>query len=334
MTCILVADIGGTNARLGTVNLTDTPRANSNYLARDQQKVRCADYPDITSMIRAYIEGAGQPSPAYGCLAIAGPVQNGRVQMTNLSWEFGIDELRRELGLTGLEVINDFEALAYATPHLGEDCIKTLRKGRPKPDSPLLCAGPGTGFGMASLVPVDSRWQIVATEAGHCNFAPGDEHEIAILQHWLKHQTQVSVEDLVSGPGLLRIYRALAALAGQPARDYEPAAISLKGLSGEDPLCQRALDRFFAMLGSALGDMALSAGAQGGIFLGGGIAIQLADYLPVTEFFLRFNNKGPMSGYVEHIPIHVIADDGAALLGAAARSLSQIPGLTGEARVV
>lgn len=330
MSLILVADIGGTNARFGTVDLANSSDGKSHYLAGAQHKLRCADYPDIASMIRAYGDVSGQPLPPYACLAIAGPIQQGRVKMTNLSWEFGIDELRRELGMKALDVINDFAALAYATPHLGEGLIKTLRAGEAHPEAPLLCLGPGTGFGMASLVPTSSGWKIVPTEGGHCNFAPGNAQEIAILQYWLERQDHVSVENLMSGQGLVRIYQALASLAGQPAQDYEPVDVSLKGQSGEDPLCRQALDQFFAILGSTVGDRALTSGAQGGVFIGGGIVTKLSDYLPKTDFLKRYGEKGPMSGYVEHIPLSMIVEDSAALVGTAAWLIDQVPELTQE----
>ena len=325
---ILVADIGATNARFGTVDLANSSDRESHYQAGAQHKLKCAEYPDIASMVRAYAEVSGQLLPSYACLAVAGPIQQGRVQMTNLSWEFGIDELRRELGMKALDVINDFAALAYATPHLGEGLIKTLRAGRADPEAPILCLGPGTGLGMASLVPVGSGWKIVPTEGGHCNFAPGDAQEIAILQYWLERQDQVAVEDLMSGQGLVRIYQALARLAGQAAQTYEPADVSLKGQSGEDPLCRKALDQFFAMLGSTVGDRVLSSGAQGGVFIGGGIVTKLSDYLPKTDFLKRYGQKGIMSCYVEPIPLNMIVDDSAALVGAAAWLIDQVPELT------
>lgn len=328
MTSILVADVGATNARFGTVDLANSSHRESPYLAGAQHKLKCSDYADIASMIRAYGKISGQPLPPYACLAVAGPIQQGRVQMTNLSWEFGIDELRRELGMKALDVINDFAALAYATPHLGDGLIKTLRAGSADPEAPILCLGPGTGLGMALLVPVGSGWKIVPTEGGHCNFAPGDAQEIAILQYWLERQDQVAVEDLMSGRGLVRIYQALASLAGQAAQAYEPADVSRKGQSGEDPFCRKALEQFFAMLGSTVGDRVLSSGAQGGVFIGGGIVTKLSDYLPKTDFLKRYGQKGIMSSYVDHIPLNMIVDDSAALVGTAAWLIDQVPELT------
>jgi len=327
MSLILVADIGATNARFGTIDLANFSDGKSHYRPGALHRLKCSDYPDISSMIRAYVEISSQLLPHYACLSVAGPIQQGRVQMTNLSWEFGIEELRQELGMKMLDVINDFAALAYATPHLGDDSIKTLRTGRADFEAPILCLGPGTGLGMAFLIPFGSGWKIVPTEGGHCNFAPGNAQEIAILQYWLERQDQVAVEDLISGQGLVRIYQALASLAGQAAQAYEPVDISLKGQSGVDPLCRKALDQFFAMLGSTVGDRILTSGAQGGVFIGGGIVAKLSGYLPKTDFLKRYGQKGIMSDYVEHIPLNIIVKDTAALVGAAARLIDQVPEL-------
>lgn len=328
MSFILVADIGGTNARFGLVDIAGTRNTPPNYTALHQQSLKCADYPDIASMIRAYSEVVGEPLPAFACLAIAGPIHKGRVRMTNLDWEFSIDGLRQTLEMQALDVLNDFAALAYATPHLRGEALRELHSGLAAKEAPILVLGPGTGFGMAALVPCEQRWKIVPTEGGHCNFAPGNEQEIAILQYMLRNQAHVSVENLLCGKGLVRIYRALASIEGKPAEDYEPADVSAKGQSGEDPLCRQAVERFCAMLGSAVGDKALSLGAQGGVFLGGGIIARIAEFIPETQLVERYLHKGPMKSYVEQIPLHMIIEDRAALVGTAAWMMDTAPGLS------
>ena len=328
MSFILVADIGGTNARFGLVDIAEATSATPDFTARHQHGLRCADYSGIDDMIRAYAETVDCALPEYACFAIAGPIHNGRVRMTNLDWEFDTESLRQQLGMKALDVINDFAALAYATPHLKPDMLRSLVKGDTDPDAPMLILGPGTGFGMAALVPCGGRWKILPTEGGHTNFAPGNARELAILGRMLTKQEHVSVETLICGKGLVRIYQSLAELDGVTVQDYEPADVNEKGQSGEDPLCREALDLFCAMLGSATGDRALCLGAQGGVFLGGGIAPKLADYIEGTELVTRYQSKGPMSDYVGRIPLNIIMHDKSALIGTAAWLVDNVPELS------
>lgn len=327
MSFILVADIGGTNARFGLVNIDGACATPPDFTAQHQHSLRCADYPGLDKMVHAYTEVAGVSLPDFACFAIAGPIHNGRVRMTNLDWEFGINELRDTLGMTALDVINDFAALAYATPHLGKDKLKSLVHGQPDPNAPMLILGPGTGFGMAALVPCGGRWKIVPTEGGHTNFAPGTEREIAVLQNLLKKQEHVSVETLICGKGLVRIYQSLAEIDGVTVQNYEPADVNEKGQSGQDPLCREALDLFCAMLGSAIGDRALCLGAQGGVFIGGGIAPRIADFIGASDLVKRYRQKGPMSDYVGRIPLNIIMHDKSALIGTAAWLVDNTPEL-------
>lgn len=327
MSFILVADIGGTNARFGMVDIAGTRTNPPSYKAQYQHRLKCAEYSDIASMIRAYADVVDTPLPAFACFAIAGPIHDGRVRMTNLSWEFSIEQLRRELGMEALDVLNDFAALAYATPHLTSEALRSLRTGSAMPDAPMLVLGPGTGFGVAALVPGRNQWKIVPTEGGHANFAPGNETEIAILQHWLRQQPHVSVETLLCGQGLVRIYQALAAINGETAQDYSPADINELGSTDRDPVCRQTMENYCAMLGSAVGDKALSLGAQGGVFLGGGIVPKIADFIPQTQLVERFLRKGPMSSYLEQTPLNMITEDQAALVGTAAWLVDTVPAL-------
>lgn len=327
MSSILVADIGGTNARFGLVDIEGVREPDPDYTARSQKTLKCADYGHIADMIRAYADALGSPLPPFACLAIAGPIYNGRVRMTNLQWEFSIAELERDLGMEALDVINDFAALAYAMPHLSGSELHQLHAGEPERDAPMLALGPGTGFGMAALVPCDGHWKILPTEGGHCNFAPGTPEEIAILQHMMHSHIHVSVENLLSGGGLVSIYKALASLSGQQPENFSPADISQHGQAGTDELCRSTLDAFCGMLGSVAGDKALSLGARGGVYLGGGIVPKLANYIHHTTLLERFTHKGPMSGYVERIPLNMIVKDTAALVGTAAWLLDKAPAL-------
>ncbi len=326
MSLLLVADIGGTNARFGLVD----PALNTsiyNYTAKEQITLRCADYPDIAGLVQACCNSFNIAMPEHACFAIAGPIENGVVQMTNLDWKFSIEELRQQLGMTTLHVINDFAALAYATPFLQEQEMKTLYAAPAQPGAPIVVMGPGTGFGMALLVPNNGSWKIIPTEGGHASFAPTNEKELAIKSFLLKEQAHVSVEDILSGSGLVNLYRALAHIAGVQAQPYTPADVSIKGLANEDAVCREAVVTFCNTLGAVAGDKAVSTGARGGVVIGGGITPKLMDLLPETDFIARYKNKGPMTQYVSDISIKLILNDKAALVGAAAWLIHNSSGL-------
>jgi glucokinase len=318
MGLLLVADIGGTNARFGLVEQV-AKTSKPIYTTSQQITMQCANYPDIGSMIKACCVELKIDIPEFACLAIAGPIENGVAQMTNLNWKFSISELRDQLGLKTLHVINDFAALAYAVPFLSEQETKVLYAAKSNPKAPIVVMGPGTGFGMALLVPeYDGGWEIIPTEGGHASFAPTNEKELAIKSFLLKEQSHVSVENILSGIGLVNLYRALAHIAGVEAKAYTPADVSTKGLSNEDPLCREAVITFCNTLGAVAGDKAVSTGARGGVVIGGGITPKLLGILSETDFEERYKNKGPMTHYVADISIKVIVNDKAALVGSAA----------------
>ena len=327
MSLLLVADIGGTNARFGLVE--QAPRTGKpNYTSSQQITLRCADYPDMGTMIKACCAEFKIAMPEYACLAIAGPIdEDGTAQVTNLGWKFAITELRDQLGMKTLHVINDFAALAYAVPFLGEQETKVLYAANSDPEAPIVVMGPGTGFGMALLVPENGGWKIIPTEGGHASFAPTTEKELAIKSFLLTEQSHVSVENILSGIGLVHLYRALAHIAGVAAQNYSPADVSTKGLANEDAICREAVVTFCNTLGAVAGDKAVSTGARGGVVIGGGITPKLMGILPETHFEERYKNKGPMSGYVSDISIKVIVNDKAALVGSAAWLIHNTPEL-------
>lgn len=322
MSLLLVADIGGTNGRFGLVEFdAEKNRVNgkTNYTAERQITLKCANYPDMATMIKACCSEFGVEIPAYGCLAIAGPIENGQASMTNLNWKFSIDGLRDQLGMKTLHVINDFASLAYAVPFLEENELVTLYDShKSNAEAPIVVMGPGTGFGMAALVPDQNNWRIIPTEGGHASFAPTNEKELDIKAFLLKEQNHVSVENILSGGGLVTLYRALAHNQDVDAMPYTPAEVSTKGISNQDPLCREAVLTFCDILGEVAGDKALSLGAKGGVVIGGGITPKLVDLLPESHFLERYKNKGPMTGYVSDISIKLIVNDKAALVGSAA----------------
>jgi len=331
MSLLLVADIGGTNGRFGLVEFNAEnigTNGQINYTAERQITLKCADYVDMATMIRTCCAKFGVDIPDYGCLAIAGPIENGQASMTNLNWKFSIHGLRDQLGMKTLHVINDFASLAYAVPFLKENELVTLyESNKSNSDAPIVVMGPGTGFGMAALVPSQNNWKIIPTEGGHASFAPTNEKELDIKSFLLKEQNHVSVENILSGGGLVTLYRALAHNAGIEAKPYTPADVSNKGLANEDALCREAVLTFCDVLGEVAGDKALSVGARGGVVIGGGITPKLVGLLPESHFLERYKNKGPMAGYVSDISIRLIVNDKAALVGSAAWLIHNTPEL-------
>ncbi len=331
MSLLLVADIGGTNGRFGLVEFDATKnraKGKTNYTAERQITLKCANYADMATMIKASCSEFGIEMPAHACLAIAGPIENGQAAMTNLNWKFSIDGLRDQLGMQTLHVINDFASLAYAVPFLQDDELVTLYdSGKSNADAPIVVMGPGTGFGMAALVPDSGNWKIIPTEGGHASFAPTNEKELAIKSFLLKEQSHVSVENILSGGGLVTLYRALAQISGTDAQAFTPADVSSKGLANEDSLCRQAVLTFCDVLGEVAGDKALSLGGKGGVVIGGGITPKLVGLLGESNFLERYKNKGPMAGYVSDISIRLIVNDKAALVGSAAWLINNTPAL-------
>lgn len=325
---LLVADIGGTNGRFGLLDYDPASfkTGNINYLSSQQITLKCANYPDMASMLKDCCEQLNA-KPEYACLAIAGPIENGEAFMTNLNWRFSVKDLCSSMCFKHVHLINDFAAHAFAVPYQKDDEFFVLHQGAPNKDCPIVIMGPGTGFGMAQLVPNGNQWKVISTEGGHASFAPTNEKELEIKRVLLKQQKHVSVENILSGNGLVNLYKALATIAGVTPKDYAPADISSKGKTNEDPLCRDAVLTFCDVLGEVAGDKALSTGARGGIVITGGITAKLLDMIPESNFLERYKNKGPLADYVSDISIRVVLNDKAALVGSAAWLIHNTPEL-------
>lgn len=325
---LLVADIGGTNGRFGLVDYhpSSFSQGKINYLASRQITLKCAEYPNMASMIQECCKQLNVPIE-YACIAIAGPIENGEAFMTNLNWHFSIEELRKALNFKNLHVINDFAAHAFAVPFQTEDEFFTLHKGKANDHCPILVMGPGTGFGMAQLVPNDGNWKVIATEGGHASFAPTNNKELEIKRVLLTNHKHISVENILSGNGLVNLYTALASIAKVTPQSFTPAEISSKGIANEDPICRDAVLTFCDVLGEVAGDKALSTGARSGIVITGGITAKLLDMIPQSNFIDRYKNKGPLADYVNDITIRVVLNDKAALVGSAAWLIHNTPEL-------
>ncbi|MGB6103479.1 MAG: glucokinase [Pusillimonas sp.] len=307
----LVADIGGTHARFGLCTSVS-----------DIEKIDVLDsaaFPTLELAVRHYLHRHGNPSVRHAVFGMANPVLGDHIEMTNYSWSFSIEQTRRNLGLESLQVINDFTALALALPHLSPNELHQVGGGQAVGGAPLGLLGPGTGLGVSALVPNPAGgWIPLATEGGHVSFAPRDDRELMLWRAATSAFGHVSMERLVSGSGLVFIYRSLCLDKGIAPQDHAPAQISRLGIAGNDPVCRAALDIFCALLGTAASDLAVTLGARGGIYVGGGIIPKLGDYFPQSPFRQRFDDKGRFTAYLSAIPVFVIDSAHPALLGAAA----------------
>jgi len=312
----LVGDVGGTNARLALVDSEGHIRHPKTYAARD--------YGSLTEIIATYLEQTvGRRRPPRCVLAVAGPVVDGEISFTNLNWRLSEGELVGTFEFEAARLINDFVAQAMAAPLLPAENLRRIGpEVRGADGAPLVVLGAGTGFGVAALARSDRGDLPIACEGGHASWAPYDDVEIEVLKILRRRHGRVSVERVLSGPGMFDLYRALGQVMELEAGLPDEKAVAAAGDSG-DPLAVETLDRFCGVLGSVAGDIALTHGARGGVFVSGGIAPRLFDRLAAGGFRKRFEDKGRLSDYVADIPTQLIAHPYAALVGAS-RTLTQL----------
>lgn len=323
----LLADIGGTYARFAL----ETEPGQFEQLA----SLRCAEHADFHAAVRAYLDGLnGRVDLNHAAVAIANPVEGDRVRMTNYHWQFSIEEMRQRLGLDTLVVVNDFTALAMALPRLRREEKQQIGGGQAVPQSVVGLLGSGTGLGVSGLIPSGDGWIALGTEGGHASFAPRDEREIAILRHAWREHAHVSFERLCSGPGMALIHRALAELHGQRAEALQAPEITQAALEHGDKLALETLEVFCALLGTAAGNLAVTLGALGGVYVGGGIVPRLGEYFERSPFRRRFEERGRFSEYAAAIPTYVITAEQATFKGASAILEAQLKKLQGGADTI
>jgi glucokinase len=308
----LLGDIGGTHARFAW---QAQPRAPLTQLAT----LRCAEHASLGDAIRHYLKQAGHPPPRACAFGIANPVTGDLVRMTNHHWQFSVQALQRELGLRRLLVLNDFEALALALPTLADGELQAVGGGRADASAPCAVIGPGTGLGVAGLLPDGVR--AVTGEGGHVTLAALDEREAAVLAWLRQHFGHVSAERAVSGPGLVNLYQAVHALEGGSARTLKPPEVLDHALAGDDPACVQAVDLFCGFLGNVAGNLALTLGARGGVYIGGGLVPRLGAAFAQSAFRARFEGKGRFQDYLAAIPTWVIRTEVSPALAGSARAL-------------
>lgn len=315
-----VADIGGTNARFAVAQGNER----DGYTVDQVKRYHNEDFAQLHDAAEAYFSEIEGPKPARGCMAIAGPINGHDIRLTNSTWRLKPKHLAERLGMDKLCAVNDFAAQARGAPICPPDQRVSVRKGIAKPHSPMIVLGPGTGLGLGILVPVNGKLHVIPTEGGHAAFSPGTDEEAKVWQFLHREHGFVSWELLLSGRGLVNIRRALAAEAGEKWFPVKPSEITDGAVKDPESLCGRTVALFCSALGVYAGNAALMTGAQGGIYLGGGILPKIRDLFEKSDFRLRFAQRGPMSQYVENIPVWLLLADTTPLLGAAALAESEL----------
>lgn len=311
----LVGDVGGTHARFGWQAGPGAPVA-------DVRVYRCAEHATLQAALERYLADLGRSAPPRAAIGIANPVTGDRVSMTNHPWSFSIEALRRALGFAELVVLNDFEALALALPLLAPDETLQLAGGAAVPGAPLALIGPGTGLGVATLVPAGGGWVALAGEGGHVTLAAVTPREAAVVAALQQRFGHASAERAVSGPGLVWLHDALADL-DHAAR--EPGLTAADVAGRDDARSREAVSLLLAFLGTTAGNLALTTGARGGVYLGGGVLPRLADRLADSPFAARLAAKGRFRGYLEKVPVHLITGDRHPALRGAGQALQSPP---------
>ncbi len=323
---ILAGDLGGTKCNIALLEKND-----SALKILFQHRYPSHDYKNFPAVLAAFLEDARQvltASRAGKVLAagfgVAGPVMAGHAHLTNLGWDLDRAALQQQLGTGHVALLNDLEATGYSLPWLSRDEIFVLNQGTPSPESAIALLAAGTGLGEAILHWSGSRYMVAAGEGGHCDFAPRTEQEIELLRHMKKTEARVSFEMVLSGRGFPVIHRFLDPSVLHPSftdPQADPAPeITRLGLAGTCPVCVQTLDLWAALYGAEAGNLALKALARAGVVVAGGIAVKLLDKMKDGTFFRAFCEKSKFQDLLAQIPVTILLNEEAPLLGAAAEA--------------
>jgi len=305
----VIGDIGGTHARFAVAQHGAYSRL---------QRADVARYNSLFEAMRDYL--ATLPpglKPSVAVIDVAGPVRGDEIKMTNLDWSFSVEDMKRRLGLKAFRVLNDFAAAASSIPYLPKaDCF-AIGPDIAGEKGPIGVIGPGTGLGVGALVPNGDRWTLIPGEGGHVSLAPSNEMEDRILVILRKRFGRVSAERALSGVGLVNLYQALCEIEGVTPASFTPADITDHAIRGTDPMSVKAFDHFCEMLGTVAGDLALTLGASGGVYIGGGILLRFKEAFAASGFRARFEDKGRFRDWLRSVPTPLILEESPALLGLA-----------------
>lgn len=308
---VLVADIGGTNARFGM--LSDTHAE-----LKEFETAKTADFKDLEAAIEAMVSAKTSAMPRSAVLAIAGPVRGDEVPLTNCDWVIRPKELMLAFGLEDVILVNDFEAQSLALPSLRPEDLKIIGDMPTTQSGTKVVVGPGTGLGAAGMVHAGSIWVPVPGEGGHIDLGPVTEEEFELWPHFDKEHGRISAEALLCGRGLVRLYNGVASWRGAEAKFKAPSEITSAALDASDACAEEALKIFCRLLGRVAGDLALAFMAKGGVYLAGGISQKIAKFLATSEFRDAFESKAPHEELMSGMATAVIVHEKPALMGLAA----------------
>jgi glucokinase len=315
---LLAGDIGGTKTLLG---LFDALPVRPRPLA--VQSFVTLDYDDLGAMLREFLtaQHVGAEAIDCACFGVAGPVLGDTAELTNIPWKVDAPRIAHALGMRRIRLLNDLQAMAYSVPVLQADELHPLQKGEAIAGGNIALIAAGTGLGEALLHNVDGRFVPSPSEGGHADFPARNEREIELLRDLTTRYGRADVEHVVSGRGLINVHRTMHRQPCAAAIDLEdadaPAKITAAGLAGTCRMCADTLDLFVSAYGAEAGNLALRTVATGGVFIGGGIAPKILPALTTGAFMRAFNEKPPLDAMLATMPVNVILNAEAGLLGAA-----------------
>lgn len=328
-----MGDVGGTNARFAILD--------DNGLPTQSQTLRTDDFPTLAAAISTYLaelDSSGNAQIEEAAIAVATPVVGDAIKLTNNHWSFSIDSTRNELSLDKLHVINDFTALALSVPHLPAAELVRIGGGTVVENHSIAVIGPGTGLGVSGLIPCGTHWNALQGEGGHVSLGVRTAREFAVYERLMQKFRHVSAERFLSGPGLVNIATALREIDGLEPMGISPSDITHYGTASfrqangspmpsnvlddlvkaqDRDVFEEALHIFCQLLGSCAGNLVLTLGAEGGVYIGGGIVPRLGEFFVASDFRQEFEAKGRMQGYLQKVPSFVIHSPYPALTGAA-----------------
>ena len=305
----LLGDIGGTNARFAVQSAAQAPLT-------EPRALPCREFAGPVEAIEAYLAATGLPRPRSAAFGIATALHGDRIEMTNHSWCFSVQETLQRLHVDRLLLVNDFTALALALPVLGDHDVSVVGGGRAVAGSAIGVLGPGTGLGVSGLLPGLGGYLPISGEGGHITLAACNDREAALIAELRRDFAHVSAERVLSGAGLASLHKAICSLDGVANLHQEPPQVLAGGLAGNCAQCGETLEVFCSMLGTVAADVALMLGARGGIYIGGGIVQRLGAFFARSGFRQRFEFKGRFSAYLAAIPTLAITAPWPAITGA------------------
>jgi glucokinase len=306
---ILLGDIGGTNARFAVLR---------GEIIGHAANLKVASFAEAGDAIDAYIKGLADGAHVdAAAIAVAGPVKGRSAKLTNGTWRLDAAEIETRFKLSRVRMVNDFAAQAWAIPRLDSTGLRKIGGGETLAGAPSVVVGPGTGLGVASYLPPPAGPAVIVGEGGHATMPATDDRGAAILAALRARFGHASAERVLSGEGMVNLYDTIAELDGETPPRRNPAEITKAALAKECPVSQATLDQFCAMLGTVAGNLALTLGAQGGVYISGGIGPRVADYFAESRFRARFEDKGRFKSYLAPIPTWLVAHPAPAFLGLA-----------------